>query len=452
MLKKFLCLLLAASAAACTASCAGGAAGQESDSAPASDIAVGELPEGTTEIEFWYGLGGNQAELMEQIISSYNSSQDKVHVIGVQQSSYSETAKAIQAAVAAQEVPATVLCSHPDLRTLSRKGVMEPLDSYMEADEDFNPDDILDSFMDYCINDEGQTMFLPVWGTTQVVYYRTDLFEQAGIDPDWAFESWNNLAEACRQMTVKDGDEVTFYGFEPMSGADCLVDMAYSNGADIISEDGKTIVFDSPEFVEALESARQWINEEKIMGIHYGGDGWEYWYQTIDDVMEGRAGGYVGSSGDQADLDFTKIAAHVQPGFNDNPPRPYADPIVIGLLSLASQEQKNAGFDWLTYLNTTGTVEFSINTGYVPVRQSVQENEKYQAYAEENPQALVILDQVANYARMKFIDPTGGKIDTALGDACDLIEMENVPAEEALKEAKEIAQAALDEYWASVEE
>lgn len=35
------------------------------------------------------------------------------------------------------------------------------------------------------------------------------------------------------------------------------------------------------------------------MGIHFGGDGWEYWYKTIDDVMQGRAGGYVGSSGDQ---------------------------------------------------------------------------------------------------------------------------------------------------------
>lgn len=22
------------------------------------------------------------------------------------------------------------------------------------------------------------------------------------------------------------------------------------------------------------------------MGIHFGGDGWEYWYKTIDDVMQ----------------------------------------------------------------------------------------------------------------------------------------------------------------------
>ena len=47
--------------------------------------------------------------------------------------------------------------------------------------------------------------------------------------------------------------------------------------------------------------------------------------------------------------------------------------------------------------------------------------------------------------------PGATNVLTALGDACDLIELENVPAEEALKEAKEIAQAALDEYWAEQE-
>lgn len=48
-----------------------------------------------------------------------------------------------------------------------------------------------------------------------------------------------------------------------MSGMDCLMDMAYSNGASIVSEDEKTVTFNSDKFVEALETARQWINEEK---------------------------------------------------------------------------------------------------------------------------------------------------------------------------------------------
>ena len=193
------------------------------------------------------------------------------------------------------------------------------------------------------------------------------------------------------------------------------------------------------KFVEALETARQWINEEKIMGIHFGGDGWEYWYKTIDDVMQGRAGGYVGSSGDQGDLDFDIIAAHVQPGFNDHEPNPYVDPIAMAIVKKAPEEEKQAAFKWLTYLNTVG--------GYVPVRSSVKEDEEYKAYLEENPQALIPIEQ-AEIGRKKWVDPTG-KVEQALSDACDLIEIENVPAKEALDEAAEIAQQALDEYWAA---
>lgn len=36
--------------------------------------------QGAVEIEFWYGLGGEQAEILEGIISNYNASQDEVIV------------------------------------------------------------------------------------------------------------------------------------------------------------------------------------------------------------------------------------------------------------------------------------------------------------------------------------------------------------------------------------
>lgn len=329
----------------------------------------------------------------------------------------------------------------------AEKGVVEYLDDYIAADPDFDKDDIIDAFLDYCRDDEGHVYSLPAWGTTQVVYYRKDMFEEVGLDPDEVFATWQNVADAARKLQEHYSDVDDFFGFEPMSGIDCLMDMAYSNGASIVSEDEKTVTFNSDKFVEALETARQWINEEKIMGIHFGGDGWEYWYKTIDDVMQGRAGGYVGSSGDQGDLDFDIIAAHVQPGFNDHEPNPYVDPIAMAIVKKAPEEEKQAAFKWLTYLNKVGTKEFSIKTGYVPVRSSVKEDEEYKAYLEENPQALIPIEQ-AEIGRKKWVDPTG-KVEQALSDACDLIEIENVPAKEALDEAAEIAQQALDEYWAA---
>lgn len=51
----------------------------------------------------------------------------------------------------------------------------------------------------------------------------------------------------------------------------------------------------------------------------------------------------------------------------------------------------------------------------------------------------------ASQASMPFIDPTGGKISDALTIAVDKVQIENIPAETALREAKAVAQAALDQ-------
>ncbi|WP_399694588.1 hypothetical protein [Vibrio sp.] len=82
-------------------------------------------------------------------------------------------------------------------------------------------------------------------------------------------------------------------------------------------------------------------------------------------------------------------------------------------------------------------------TGYIPVRNSVSEVPEYQAFTQDNPQALIPLKQ-ANTATKDFLDPTNGKIMDALKVAADQIQIQNVPADKALKQAAKKAQRALD--------
>lgn len=84
-------------------------------------------------------------------------------------------------------------------------------------------------------------------------------------------------------------------------------------------------------------------------------------------------------------------------------------------------------------------------SGYVAVRKSVLSLEAYQTFLEENPDADASLKQIDMYAVPEFIDPTGGAIISALSDAVDRVQIENVPAKKALDEAQIIAQKALDQ-------
>ncbi|SFJ40651.1 multiple sugar transport system substrate-binding protein [Paenibacillus sp. UNC496MF] len=408
-----------------------------------SDASAGNAAEPAKEpvaIEFWYGLGGKLGENMQKLIDKFNASQQDVIVKPVVQADYSETEKKLQAAIASGDVPAAVLSSNVDW---ARKGYYAPIDDLLAALPDFNKDDVVPTFLEQGQVD-GKQYFLPMYGTTQVMYYRKDALEKSGIKPE-ELTTWEALAKAADKTAVKSGGKTTFYGWEPMWGADNMIDAAYSKGGKILSDDGKTVLIDSPEWISTWDFFRKAIFDDKTMRIHSGGQGWEYWYQTIDDVMKGQAAGYTGSSGDQGDLDFIQLAAMEQPGWEGaGPGKPVAQAILAGIPAKASPEQQKAALEWFAFfMSPENTAFWSMNTGYIAVRQSALDDPAFVAFSKANPQSTIPLKQAA-HASKPFQDPTGGKITDALKVAADKLQISGEPAEKVLKEAKATAQRELD--------
>lgn len=399
----------------------------ESASGDSSDV---------VEIQFWYGLGSVAGETMESIIADFNASQDKVRVTGVQQGDYAETFQKVQAAIAAGQPPAVFIGSN--VQRHAPAGILEDLTPYM--DERTPIEDYLEVFMADNTYD-GKVYAMPAYGTTQVMYYRKDLMAEAGIDPKVAYASWENLAEASKEIQSKG----LAWGHLPMWGFENLRDLAFSNGGQMLSDDGKTVMINSPEWVEAWDFVRKMIFEDKTAKIESGGQGWEYWYRTIDNVMNGEAMGYTGSSGDKGDLDFSIIDSAPQPGLNGNPGKPIAGGHSLLVPAAASEEQKKAAFDWIAYFTSPEvSAKWSMKIGYIPIRKSALEVEEYKKFIEENPYANVPYEQALT-ATPNFTDPTNGKIHDALSIAADKVELQNIPAQEALDEAARVAQEALDE-------
>lgn len=397
---------------------------------------------GKVEIEFWYGLGGKLGTNMQEIIKEFNASQSEVVVKGVAQASYTETYQALQAAIASKKAPDAVLLTNDQMTNLAKKNELASLDSYISKDSSFNASDFVTAFYNEG-KIKGKQYCLPMYGTTQVVYYRKDLFASAGVSED-SLNTWEDLFSAADKLTKKSGGTTSVYGYEPMYNADNLIDASLSAGGSILSKDGKTVTTNTAAWVNTWEMFRKAIFQDKTMRIHSGGQGWQYWYDTIDDVMKDRAAGYTGSSGDQGDLDFTKISAHVQPGFKNHKAAPIASAQTISIPSVTSTEKQEAAFKWMEYFTSAKvTAKWSMKTGYIAVRKSATEDADFKAYAKKNPQILVPLKQAAT-ATAPFVDPTGGKITDALSKAADKVEIEGVPAAQALKDATTEAQQALD--------
>lgn len=447
MKKRFLSVMMAGTMLAMTVAGCG-----STESVSTSGKTVSEAGENTgvtnstssekVEVEFWYSGGKTAVGVVQEIVDSYNASQDTYVVTTVTQADYGETYEKLQAGIAGNAAPDLVLLDKGSARSLSDKGLVADLAERMSADSEFDEADYVSAFFDQVKDGKGKIFGIPAYGTTQVLYYNIAAFKEAGVDPQ-SIKTWQDLSQAAAK--IKAGGTYT-YGWEPMWGPDNLVDAAFSNGGTIFSEDGQTVTINSEEWVEVWEAFRTWIHEDETMAIHSGGQGWEYWYNTIDDVLLDVAGGYTGSSGDQADLDFSIVGAIEQPAWDESTSsKPMAVALTMSVVASSSEEEQAGAYDFMKYFtNVENQAKWSMATGYVPVNLNVMEDAAYQAYTEENPQALVPFNQASHGSVYPF-DPTSGAIYDALSIAADKVEIDGISAQEALDEAQRTAQAALDE-------
>lgn len=103
------------------------------------------------------------------------------------------------------------------------------------------------------------------YSTTPFLFaYRTDLFAEAGLEK--APETWEELAEYARMLTVKDGDTVTRAGFAFPLSAGNFVEFdvfAFGNGSLYYDADGNPTI-DTPEKAEALEFLKELLPDVSI--------------------------------------------------------------------------------------------------------------------------------------------------------------------------------------------
>lgn len=98
---------------------------------------------------------------------------------------------------------------------------------------------------------DGQQYALPWFGAVYMLYYRTDLLEQAGVEVPTTWDEYIAAAKTVQEKTGVTG--TTFIGKRDDPLLDEYWSVAWSYGAQIANEDLTTSTMDSPEAVEALK-------------------------------------------------------------------------------------------------------------------------------------------------------------------------------------------------------
>jgi multiple sugar transport system substrate-binding protein len=155
--------------------------------------------------------------------------------------------------VATGEPPEVVYAERSQIGTFASRGAIIPLDDCIEGEQID-----VDAFNEAAVNQvtfDDQVYGIPEFNVVQIIQANADLLDKAGVTLDDVNGSdWQAVTDANKKLMQSKGSKLSVIGFDSKL-PEFLPLWAKANGADLISEDGKTAQIDSPEVVEALEFA-----------------------------------------------------------------------------------------------------------------------------------------------------------------------------------------------------
>ncbi|NEY36383.1 extracellular solute-binding protein [Streptomyces sp. PRKS01-65] len=207
---------------------------------------------GTGKIVFWDNNGGVRTEIWKEIIADFEKANPDIDVqyVGIASTEYQSK---VDTAIQGGGLPDVGGVGAAMLAGFAAQDALEPLD-FRVTGSSLNGklnEDMLES-MKAAGGGDGKLYSVPTSANNGVLYYRTDLFEKAGLD---APTTWDNFFQAAQKLTDKGKNQ---FGYTIRGGAGSIaqaLDAMYGQSGITSFWDAneeKTTVND-PRNVEALE-------------------------------------------------------------------------------------------------------------------------------------------------------------------------------------------------------
>lgn len=425
-----------------------GSKAADTQEAKAEENSQADGEEGDLHLTFYYpvNVGGSAAQLIENICKEFNEENPGIVVEPVYTGNYDDTVTKIQTAVQGGTPPDVFVSLATQRFTMASTGMAMPLDDLIAADGDEGKayiDDFLPGFMEDSYVD-GKIYSIPFQRSTMVLYYNKDMFKEVGLDPEAPPTTWEELADYATKLT--DGNRYGV-GIALNSGSAqwaftgfCLQNSA--NGENLMNEDGKSVMFNTPENVEALQFWLDLQNEYKCMA-----EGIVQWTDLPTQFLAGEVAMIYHTTGNMANIhtnaEFDFGTAFLPAGKRIGAPTGGGNFYISNGLS---EERVQAAWKFIKFATATErAAQWSLDTGYVATRQSCFETDLIKDYYKEVPQAAVAYEQLP-YAKPELTTYNAAEIWRVLNDNIQAAVVGDMNAQEALDAAQEQAEEVLADY------
>jgi sn-glycerol 3-phosphate transport system substrate-binding protein len=338
-------------------------------------------PEGSIEVTFWYGLGGNLGNSVQEVVNMYNSSQTTYYVNAVFQSSYDDTINTINAGLASGNLPNLAQIFEAGSQRMIDTGRVIPVQGLFERDGMLDVIEDMEPAVRANYEIDGTLWSAPFNSSTAMLYIDRAAAAGVGIDPDMAMVTYDMIAEYARMLTERDASgNVTRYGLG-----------VYAEGW----------------FLEQIHAVH-----DSFIGMPANGrEGVAIYYGAGGAGSSAAAAAFVNG---EAAMHFSSIASlrgllsaaenagqGVDVGVLYMPREEGATgKTIVGGASLwitnvGTLEQQEGAWDFIKYTLRPDVQAFwAVSTGYYPVVRASYDLAEMQAGLEQYPQFQVAIDQI----------------------------------------------------------
>lgn len=369
------------------------------------------------ELIFWHAFpSGPNGEAQTKLIDDFNALDNGITVTATAYTNYAEVANAVLTGLDSGDIPQVATLSDVWWFSFYLRQAIVELSPFVE-----NPDDYISSlYADYQRN--GGQWGVPFARSTPILYYNTDAFEAAGVDPA-ALEKWSDFAQVAGDLVDKGNVTYSFgYGNNTSYGAWTMHGPIWAFGGRYSDEDFN-IMINQPEAVACGEFMRDMVQSHQAGCVD----------DTAAEFIAGTLASTIASTGSlgnittnaQVNFKTAKLPAEIKFGCPTGGTG-------LSMIAGASDEQQAAAATFMNFCtNTENASYWSQYTGYMPVRTSAIESDDYKAFLAEHPNNQVAIDQLpltqSQDTARAFI-PNG---DAEIGNAWTEILVNNKSAQEA---------------------
>ncbi len=377
-------------------------------------------------LQFMYpvGVSGDINKLVTGMIADFNAAHSGIEVEAIYAGSYDNTEQKVITSLGVGEPPAMWLPINSSLQTFLGLDALEDVTEQAKADDIYS--DFIGGFLDTAVSD-GRLYGLSFQPSTPVLYYNKDAFAAAGLSK--TPENWDELFDAAKALTIRDGSELKRWGLIIGGGWHDWMFEAYCRQNGLLPWEKDKVLWDRPEAVEALQFWKQMVDAGCMAPA-------STWQGSANDFMAGTTAMLYHSTGSLTNLRTSspfKVGVAFMPKRKNWGASQGGGPIMIA--KKQSDAAKRAAWTFARWMTSTDVqANWGKATGYLAVRKSSWETDLMKSYVAEVPEAKVALDQ-AQYSGAFLQVPAYSRARDLLKSAIDRTLTGEIEAGAALTDA-----------------